>query len=73
MKVDMNTVSVGDEFRRRLRMYRGEPGLATEGDVREWRAKYGESFDEEMYDETEYQWNQEKGSASSTQTKEGDE
>lgn len=53
MRVRMGTVIVDREFRRRLRMYLGKPGLATREEVRSWRETNGKSCDNDMFQETE--------------------
>ena len=65
MRVRMDTVVVGYEFRRRLRMYSGEPGLATRQEVRAWYEDNGESCDNDLYDETDDQWREERDSPAS--------
>ena len=53
MKVRMPTVEVDAEFRRRLRMYFGRPGLATREEVRLWRTERGVRDDLDLCDETD--------------------
>ena len=63
MRVSMPTVEVADEFRRRLRMFHGEKGLATREEVRSWRTDRGEQTDPSLYDETDDKWEQEQSLA----------
>ena len=61
MKVRMPTVEVDAEFRRRLRMYFGQPGLATREEVRLWRIERGVRDDPDLCDETDAEWVAEAG------------
>jgi hypothetical protein len=46
MKVRISyTVDVSDAIRRAIRHRRGEPGLATRIEVRDWYRSYGDSMD----------------------------
>lgn len=52
MKVRVSyTVEVSDDYRRAIRHYFGQTGLATRDDVRRWLEMHGSSEDENlMYD-----------------------
>lgn len=60
MRITMKTVYVSDEFRRRLRIYTGESGLATRDEVRAWRVDNGESCDTDLFVETDAIWDEEQ-------------
>ena len=49
----MPTVEVDDEFRRRLNMYSGKPGLATRQEVRSSFEDNGYSWHPDLYIETD--------------------
>lgn len=64
MKVRVEyTVEVNDEFRRAIRRYYGDSGLASRADVRRWCQTYGDSMDADvMYDYgDEEEWVDAKG------------
>ena len=73
MKVRMPTVEVDAEFRRRLRMYFGEPGLATREEVRLWRTSRGVRDDDDLYSETDAEWVAEGGETCSFRNEEEEE
>lgn len=56
----MDTVVVDAEFRRRLNIYFGRPGLASREDVRNWREERGTGDDTDMYADTNKVWFEEK-------------
>jgi hypothetical protein len=46
MKVRVSyTVEVDDDYRRAIRLYYGEPGLASRAEVVQWLRSYGDSMD----------------------------
>lgn len=47
------TVDVDDDFRRRLRAYFGQEGLATREEIREWYEQRGSQDDDDMLIEGE--------------------
>lgn len=73
MKVRMPTVEVDAEFRRRLRIYFGEPGLATREEVRSWRIERGVQVDNDLYSDTDAEWVAEGGETCSFRNEEEEE
>jgi len=59
MRIRMKTIVVDQEFRRRLSLYLGQEGLATRADVRKWREDRGTQSDEDLYDETDDEYEEE--------------
>lgn len=52
MKVRVSyTVDVSDEYRRAIRKYYGQRGLATRAEVRAWQRAYGDSMDADLMSE----------------------
>lgn len=59
MKVKVSyTVDVDDNFRRAIRAYHGQSGMATRAEVREWFKNHGHTMDDDL--EYEYSQEQEK-------------
>jgi hypothetical protein len=42
------TEDVPDEFRRALRLYRGETGLATRQELKDWFWRYGNTMNDDL-------------------------
>jgi len=61
MKVRMDTIVVDDEFRRRLNIYVGRPGLATRKEVKSWYVSNGRSCNVDLQSETDEIWQEENG------------
>jgi hypothetical protein len=59
MKIKMDTIEVNREFRRRLRIYDGEPGLATREEVKRWRTDRGTQNDTDMFVESNAEYHRE--------------
>ena len=45
------TVEVTDEFRRAIRRYYGQDGMATRAEVVAWQRQYGDSMDDDLMHE----------------------
>lgn len=57
MKVRVSyLVEVDDEFRRRINIYYGRPGLANRDQIKRWFEMYGESMNQDMPDTEEDKW-----------------
>ena len=49
MKIKVEyTVEVTDDYRRAIRMFYGQPGLASREEVRRWMERYGSSGDDDL-------------------------